>query len=386
MNDHEHAVQSLAAAMAPLRPDSAERQALLDHYHEIYPGFITLFVADRLGVVREIYPPRDSESPPISDREYFIDAMQTGRLAVSDVILGRLSYVPIVTIAVPIFDGSGAIAGVAGGSLDLSKFEQFVEDFRTLPDARITIVDQHDRVIYASGQTSFTALRKSRAGRHRPRQRARRERQLQVRQRKMDNASDSTRLAAAAVMAPTGWKVFIEQPLVNIRLQSTGYYAFTLGLMLLAFGGAVLGARGFAGAVTRPLEEVVAVVRNISAHGGQAEARLTSNPPAEIAALLEDVNGMQRRLADSYQQLEQALIQRERLNTELRALTEDLDRKVRERTSELAAATHVAEEANQAKSEFLANMSHEIRTPLNGIIGMTELALDTTLSPSSAST
>jgi signal transduction histidine kinase/DNA-binding response OmpR family regulator len=35
-----------------------------------------------------------------------------------------------------------------------------------------------------------------------------------------------------------------------------------------------------------------------------------------------------------------------------------------------------AEAANQAKSEFLANMSHEIRTPLNGVIGMTDLALE----------
>ncbi|GAG35830.1 unnamed protein product, partial [marine sediment metagenome] len=38
-----------------------------------------------------------------------------------------------------------------------------------------------------------------------------------------------------------------------------------------------------------------------------------------------------------------------------------------------------AEASNRAKSDFLANMSHEIRTPLNGIIGMTELAMDTTL-------
>src|SRR5262249_42946537 len=38
-----------------------------------------------------------------------------------------------------------------------------------------------------------------------------------------------------------------------------------------------------------------------------------------------------------------------------------------------------AEAASRTKSQFLANMSHELRTPLNGILGMTELALDTLL-------
>ncbi|HEY1774761.1 MAG TPA: ATP-binding protein [Solirubrobacteraceae bacterium] len=46
---------------------------------------------------------------------------------------------------------------------------------------------------------------------------------------------------------------------------------------------------------------------------------------------------------------------------------------------EVAIARDQAVEASNMKSAFLANVSHEVRTPMNGVIGMTELLLDTSL-------
>lgn len=83
----------------------------------------------------------------------------------------------------------------------------------------------------------------------------------------------------------------------------------------------------------------------------------------------------------------------EQRTAELRESRDQLEVRVQERTMDLSLANakleleiqvrteaeQKAASANRAKSEFLANMSHEIRTPINGIMGMTDIALTTSL-------
>ena len=114
--------------------------------------------------------------------------------------------------------------------------------------------------------------------------------------------------------------------------------------------------------ITSPILELARIASGVST---QKDYSLRAVPQGsdEVGTLVRSFNQM----LEGIQQRDAAL----------QLANEELETRVLKRTEEMRRAKDIAEEASRVKSEFLANMSHEIRTPLNGIMGMTDLALDT---------
>ncbi|XDD42366.1 PAS domain-containing protein [Leptospira sp. WS60.C2] len=89
---------------------------------------------------------------------------------------------------------------------------------------------------------------------------------------------------------------------------------------------------------------------------------------------------MKKRKGNYVHVLSKCYIQRDDSGNKIRLLGSNTDlTETKKIEYTLRHAKELAEAANIAKGNFLANMSHEIRTPLNGIIGFTELLLNSPL-------
>ncbi len=151
------------------------------------------------------------------------------------------------------------------------------------------------------------------------------------------------------------WVALVDQPAADVLgpvlLMRQRILLFSLGAMAVV----VLSSGALALSLSRRIG--VLLRATIKLGEGQLKTRVPVAKHDELSALARSFNSMAEELERHADSLERT-------------------------NRELAVAKTAAEAANRAKGDFLANVSHEIRTPMNAIMGMTELVLDTRLTPS----
>ena len=253
----------------------------------------------------------------------------------------------IATQSVPIFaGGSDHVAGALIGSISWDALRATLSD-RTLfgghqDQRRQIVLESRDdgTILYASAGTlappaTFDAFDGDEAFRH-------------VEHRGAQYMVASVDSAPLEGFRDPGWRL-------HVVLDAGIAYASVneLRALFLVVGGAVLVlvsglAYALARSVTEPVQALVTGAERLAS--GDYDHRLPGRVGRDELA----------QLGRSFERMRDA---------------------VRDNERELLAKTEQAEQAARLKGEFLANMSHEVRTPINGVLGMTELLLNTRLDP-----
>lgn len=355
---HFEATRQLLATLAQLpqvRPDrAADCQALFTNLLRLHPIYANIGGLDSEGKVFASAAPPPTPRLDLSDRAYFKLARDTGKFAVGEYQIGRITGRPTFNMAHPLLV-NGQFAGVVFAALDLKWLNQLAARADLPEGTTLTLIDRKGTILVRYqvpdpgkswiGLTitnelflKFLAEGTERTGPFRGLDRVKR-------------LYASTPLSRTAGLPDA--KVFVGIP--EQAAYAAAHRTMRLNLIFLGIVAGLALAAAWTGGdffVLRQVRGLVEAARRLSQ--GDLAARSGVAPgPEELGQLARSFDDMAASLQRNVGDLQRA-------QAELKALNEELEQRVLDRTAELR-------RSNEDLEQFAYVASHDLQEPLRMI-------------------
>lgn len=324
-------------------------EADLKKEHALFNVFDDLYIFDNKGLLLVDWPEKAGRRMlDMSARDYIQGVIEKGEPVISKPILGKATKQPIVLVAAPLFDAHKKLVGIMGGVLNLYK-PNLIGSIASMKNGetgyyylvtkdRIRIAHPNPELILKAvpNDTPNKALNDAFKG-------------FEGTQEGL-NRDNVRGLFTFKRLSTTGWILCSVIPASEAFQPIEDLYKKMLLVSVLLMVVMLPLVWRFVSERVKPLGELAKAM----------QGKATQMRDGQVATPIAEIGG-------------------EEIRTVVHAFNEFMEARMRTE-KELLVARDEAQAANASKSSFLATMSHEVRTPMNGILGMTELCLQTKLS------
>ena len=342
------------AQLKEVRPDrAAEAQALFSSLKGVHPFYANLGAIDAKGIPFASAVPV-TNAVDLSDRSYFKIARATGRFAVGEFQMGRITDKASLNMAYPIKrDGTGEFLGVVYVALDLGWLTQFASRSDLPEGSTLTVIDRKGSILvrYQAPDLGRNWTGYSVTNHPIVMKQIQKGGEVQGTYTGLDGMK---RLYASTPLTRTGGvpdaQVFVGIPVQTAYAEANR--SMFLSFVFLGIASTLALAAAWSGGdlfVLRQINGIVSAAQQMREGNLSARSKVDYSP-GELGQLARSFDEMAGTIEKQVQDMRVT-------QAELKALNEDLEARVLERTLDL-------KRSNEDLEQFAYVASHDLQEPL----------------------